>query len=51
MGQVSQNARRLGHSCLANAVDLLAEIDRRTKSGLGDAAGNVERFILSMGPR
>ena len=29
--------------------DLLAEIDRRSKSGIGDAASNVERFILQIG--
>ncbi|HVT89770.1 MAG TPA: DNA polymerase III subunit delta [Tepidisphaeraceae bacterium] len=30
-----------------DAIDRLAELDKRSKSGLGDAAGNVERFILS----
>jgi hypothetical protein len=30
------------------AIDLLAEIDRQSKSGVGDAAENVERFLLSV---
>lgn len=42
-------ADRMGESGIRRAVDLLAEIDKRTKSGLGEAAENVERFILSLG--
>jgi DNA polymerase III subunit delta len=38
----------LGEAGAARAVDLLAEVDHRTKSGLGDAIGNVERFIVSL---
>ena len=41
---VSKALGKKGHS---RAVDLLAEMDRRAKSGLGDAADNVEQFILS----
>jgi hypothetical protein len=29
-------------------VNLLADVDLRSKSGVGEAAGNVERFILSL---
>ncbi|MBC8105240.1 MAG: DNA polymerase III subunit delta [Anaerolineae bacterium] len=43
-----KTAKSLGKARHAKAVDLLAEIDRRSKSGLGDAAANVERFILSL---
>jgi DNA polymerase III delta subunit len=39
----------LGERGVARAIDLLAEIDRQSKSGVGDAAENVERFILSAG--
>ncbi|WP_428940937.1 DNA polymerase III subunit delta [Fontivita pretiosa] len=41
-------ARSFDHQRLRRAVDLLAEMDFRTKSGLGDAATNVEQFILSL---
>jgi DNA polymerase III delta subunit len=40
-------ANSLGQSRYARAVTLLAEMDRRAKSGLGDATDNVEQFILS----
>ena len=41
-------ARSFGRQRLRLAVDLLAEMDLRAKSGLGDAATNVEQFILSL---
>lgn len=44
-----QTADALGDAGVARATDLLADIDLRSKSGLGDAASNVERFILEMG--
>jgi DNA polymerase III delta subunit len=40
--------KSLGESGLARAVNLLAEIDYQTKTGVGDAAQNVERFVLSL---
>ncbi len=40
-------AALLGEKGVARAIDLLAEIDRQSKSGVGDAAENVERFLLS----
>jgi DNA polymerase-3 subunit delta len=44
-----QTADALGEAGVARATDLLADVDLRSKSGLGDAASNVERFILEMG--
>jgi DNA polymerase III delta subunit len=43
-----QTARKFGKAGIARATDLLAELDRRSKSGLGDGSTNVERFILSL---
>jgi DNA polymerase III subunit delta len=43
-----QTAQTLGETGAARAIDLLAEIDLQSKSGIGDAAENVERFILTM---
>jgi DNA polymerase III delta subunit len=40
----------LGEKGVARAIDLLAEIDKQSKSGVGDAAENVERFLLSVSP-
>jgi DNA polymerase III delta subunit len=44
-----ETAVLLGERGVARAIDLLAEIDRQSKSGVGDAAENVERFLLSVG--
>jgi DNA polymerase-3 subunit delta len=41
-------AKAMGKPRYRRAVDLLAEMDKRTKSGLGDATANVEQFILSL---
>jgi DNA polymerase III delta subunit len=38
----------LGERGRRRAVDLLAEIDFQSKTGVGDAAENVERFLLSL---
>jgi DNA polymerase III delta subunit len=48
-GPFFETAEALGEKGAARATDLLADIDLRSKSGLGDAASNVERFILEMG--
>jgi DNA polymerase III subunit delta len=48
-GPFFQTADALGEAGAARATDLLADVDLRSKSGLGDAASNVERFILEMG--
>lgn len=39
---------RLGQQRLYRSLDLLTELDHRSKSGLGEASDNVERFIISM---
>jgi DNA polymerase III delta subunit len=44
-----QTAELLGEAGASRATDLLADVDLRSKSGLGDAASNVERFILQIG--
>jgi len=44
-----QTADALGDAGVARATDLLADIDLRSKSGLGEAESNVERYILEMG--
>jgi DNA polymerase III delta subunit len=38
----------LGEAGAARAINLLATIDKQSKSGVGDMAENVERFILSI---
>jgi len=48
-GPFFQTADALGERGAARATDLLADIDLRSKSGIGDAASNVERFILEIG--
>ena len=45
------NAETLGKDGYAAALDLLTEIDKQSKSGVGDAAENVERFILAIAPQ
>ena len=44
-----RTADALGDRGVARAINLLADIDLRSKSGLGDAASNVERFVLEVG--
>ena len=44
-----KTACQLGDAGAAAALDLLAEIDHQSKTGVGDAAANVERFILQIG--
>jgi DNA polymerase III delta subunit len=43
--------KAMGDAGLDRAVDLLAEIDFQTKTGIGDAVENVERFILTLAVR
>jgi DNA polymerase III delta subunit len=43
-----KTAQALGETGAAKAIDLLTEIDLQSKSGVGNAAENVERFILTM---
>ena len=44
-----QTAAALGNAGVRRAIDLLAEVDHHSKSGIGEAASNVEWFILQMG--
>jgi DNA polymerase-3 subunit delta len=41
-------AEQLGDAGLARATDLLTDLDKSTKSGLGNAADGVETFIASL---
>ena len=43
-----RTAESFGPTGVARALDLLATVDYQSKSGVGDAAANVERFILDM---
>jgi DNA polymerase-3 subunit delta len=43
-----ETAMQLGEPGVARAIDLLAELDLQSKSGVGDAAENVERFLLTV---
>jgi DNA polymerase III delta subunit len=44
-----QTAQQLGDDGLYRALNLLVEVDHQSKSGVGDAAENVERFLLAVG--
>lgn len=46
-----KTAAALGEPGVARAINLLAELDKQSKSGIGDAATNVERFILTLAAR
>jgi len=48
LNQFMTSAKSLGPAGLQRALDLLAEVDKNSKSGVGDAPKNVERFILSV---
>ncbi|MGH7215324.1 MAG: hypothetical protein ACREIT_11230, partial [Tepidisphaeraceae bacterium] len=41
----------MGESGVSRTIDLLAQIDKQTKSGVGEASTNVERFILTLAAR
>jgi DNA polymerase-3 subunit delta len=43
-----ETAIALGEKGVARAIDLLAELDQQSKSGVGNAAENVERFLLTV---
>lgn len=44
-----KTAERLGEAGVARAIDLLVTVDHHSKSGIGDAATNVEGFLLTVG--
>ncbi len=46
-----KTATALGETGCARAIHLLADLDKQSKSGIGDAATNVERFILTLAAR
>jgi len=46
-GQFKQIAQSIGKHGVTKLVDLLADVDYRSKTGAGDAAANVERFIVA----
>ncbi|HEV7299074.1 MAG TPA: DNA polymerase III subunit delta [Tepidisphaeraceae bacterium] len=50
-GPFFKTADTLGDAGVARAIDLLAQIDKQSKSGIGDAAANVERFMLTLATR
>ena len=45
------SSQALGADGYARALDLLTEIEMQSKTGVGDAAENVERFILALAPQ
>jgi len=47
--QLIKTSKDLGPAGYRLALDLLAELDHQSKTGVGDAASNVERFILQVG--
>jgi DNA polymerase III delta subunit len=49
--QFVASAKAMGKDGYARALDLLTEIDLQSKTGVGDAAENVERFILALAPQ
>ena len=49
VGPMMRQAESLGLDGLRRATDALAELDRRIKTGLGDAESGVERFLLTLG--
>lgn len=44
-----QTAQRIGRKKLGELIEMLADVDHRSKSGLGEASENVERFLLAVG--
>ena len=43
-----QTAATMGDAGVARALDLLATVDKNSKSGVGEFATNVERFLLQL---
>jgi len=48
MREFQQTCRRIGAARAAELINDLAETDYRSKSGFGEMADNVERFLLSI---
>jgi DNA polymerase III delta subunit len=47
-GPFLQTAATMGDGGVARALDLLAAVDKNSKSGVGEFATNVERFLLQL---
>ncbi len=48
LDQFKKTASSIGRDGLGRLVDALAEVDYHSKTGVGDFAQNVERFILTL---
>ena len=46
-----KTAQQMGQQGLRRALNLLVEVDHQSKTGVGDAAQNVERFLLTLGEK
>jgi DNA polymerase-3 subunit delta len=46
-----KTASAIGESRVAGLIDLLSEIDYRSKTGLGEMTANVERFLMTVASR
>jgi DNA polymerase-3 subunit delta len=44
-----KTSQRMGEAGLRRALNLLVEVDHQSKTGVGEAAENIERFILAVG--
>jgi len=49
VGPFLKTVSALGAAGTSRAIDLLTQVDRQSKTGVGDALANVERFILTIG--
>jgi DNA polymerase-3 subunit delta len=49
LSKFKQTAQAIGNRNVGRLVDMLVEVDKQSKSGVGDFAGNVERFLVSVG--
>lgn len=49
-GPFMKTVTTMGEAGVARALDLLATVDRQSKSGVGEFATNVEKFLLEMAP-
>ena len=47
-GPFMKTVTSMGEAGVARAVDLLATVDRQSKSGVGDFSTNVEKFLMEM---
>jgi DNA polymerase-3 subunit delta len=47
-GQFKRTAEAIGKNKVGRLVDMLVDVDRQSKSGVGDFATNVEKFLVSV---